>query len=103
MRRNYRFPVDPSFVYVGYFECAVIGLVIGVLSGILASVILKLRIRTSAVGIDALVGAVGCAVTVGVLWRLGIQYNFIVAVTIAILLPLLHQLFRLRRLGLGRS
>ena len=91
------FPVDSSFVYAAYLECAIIALVIGVVSGILALMILKLRLRWTAIAIDALLAASGSVIAVDGLWRLGFQHPFIGAVISAIVLPTLHQLFRFRR------
>lgn len=42
------FPVDPSFVYVAYLLCAIIGLVVGLVSGVVASLILRLPLRRTA-------------------------------------------------------
>ncbi len=91
------FPVDRSFVYVAYLQCAVIGLTIGVLSGILTSIVAKLRIRGPAIAIDALIGAIGSVVAADVLWRVGFGHNFIAALAVSAVLPVLHHLSRLRR------
>jgi uncharacterized membrane protein YeaQ/YmgE (transglycosylase-associated protein family) len=86
------FPVDPSFVYVAYLLCAIIGLVLGLVSGVLVSMLLKLRIRRTAIAMDALLGATGSVIAASGLWRLGFQHPFIAAIISAVVLPGLHQL-----------
>ena len=97
------FPVGNGFAYAVYFECAIIGLALGLVSGILTSVIMKLRIRGKAMAADAILGAGGIVITTDALWRLGFQYNFVVAVIVALALPALHHGFRPRSLGTGRG
>ena len=92
------FPVDPSFVYVAYLLCAIIGLVVGLVSGVVASVILKLPLRRTAIAMDALIGATGSVITANGLWRLGFQRPFIAAIISAVVLPGLHQLVRSKHL-----
>ena len=97
------FPVDPSFVYVAYLLCAIIGLIIGLVSGILALMILKRRVRWTAIAVDALLGASVSVITVDGLWRLGFEQPFIPAVVAAIVLPALHQLFRSRHVHISEK
>jgi hypothetical protein len=97
------FPVDMSFVYVMYLELAVIGLFVGVVSGVLVSITLKLRVRGSAIAIDALLGATGPVIAEAALWKLRFEYPTIPLVIIAIALPALHQLSRFKRMKAGRN
>jgi len=97
------FPIGNDFEYAAYLECAIIGLALGLGSGILTSVIMKLRIRGQAMAVDAILGAAGAVITTDVLWRLGFQYNFVVAVMVALALPALHHGFRPKPLGTGRD
>lgn len=97
------FPIGNGFVFAAYLECAVIGLVLGVASGIVMSLILKVRIRAIAITIDAILGAAGAVITTDALWRIGFQYNFIAAVIVALALPALRHGFHPRRLGTGRN
>ena len=102
IRENKVFPVG-NFEFVAYLECAIIGVVLGLVSGILTSVITKHRIRGIPLAIDAILGAVGACGTIGALWRMGSPYDFVVAVIVALALPALHHGFRPRPLGTGRD
>ncbi len=90
------FPVG-DFSYVVYPEFAVIALFIGAITGSLVSIILKLRVRGSAIVKDALVGASGAVITVYVLGHLEFESGFIAAIIVTVVLPILHELFRFNR------
>jgi membrane protein implicated in regulation of membrane protease activity len=89
------FPVG-DFSTAAYIAVALIGLPLGVISGVLTSILLRLHVRMSAMFIDALLGAAGAVITEAGFWRLyaTFQYNFIVVLIIAVILPALHQYFR---------
>jgi hypothetical protein len=78
-------------------ECAGLGLILGLACGILVSILLKLPIQASAVAADAFVGAAASVITADALWRLGVHYNFIAAVILALVLPALHEFYRFKR------
>lgn len=90
------FPVDQSFAYAAYIECAVIGLVLGIISGMLACLIVRLPLRPSAVALDGALGSIACAVITDLLWRMHVHWNFIVPVIAAIVIPAYHERRRLR-------
>ncbi len=90
------FPVGQSFVYAAYIECAVIGLVLGIISGMLACLIIRLPLRLSSVGLDGALGSIACVVTTDLLWRMHVHWNFILAVITAMVLPAYHERRRLR-------
>jgi len=94
------FPVG-NFEDVVRLECAIIGLVLGLGSGILTSVLWKLRIRGRALAVDAMLGAAGAVITTEGLWRMGSEYNFGAGLVVAIALPALHHGFERRHLGGG--
>lgn len=93
------FPVG-DFTYVAYLTAALMGLVIGAVSGAVAATILKPRVRVSALLIDALLGAGGITATSAMLFRLPPGF-FIVPVIVAIILPILHELFLCNRVPPG--
>jgi hypothetical protein len=95
------FSVDPSFAYIAYLELGVFGLIVGLFSGALVSIILKLRVRGTTIIIDGFLGATGAVITANLLWRFGFQYNFVAAFIIAVSLPALHQIRRSSRLSAG--
>ena len=90
------FPVDQSFVYAAYVECAVIGLVLGIFSGVLVCLIVRLPLRLSAVALDGALGSLACVVVTDLLWRMHVDWNFILAVVTAIVVPAYHERRRLR-------
>lgn len=103
------FPVDPSFRYVAYLELAVITAILSVIAGVATSIILKLRARGSAVALDALLGMTVPVITMEAIWQLALRYivvakvvfpyDFVAAVALALALPVLHSVYRLKRLG----
>jgi len=93
------FPVDPSFLYIAYLECAAIGLVLGLVTGVLASIVLKARIRGSSIALDGILAASMSVIVTGVLWHLarGFRYNFIAAVGVAIAVPAVREFYCFKR------
>ena len=113
------FQIAPIVVVVGYIIIAALGGIIGSLAGVASSMVFKIGLRGTIK--DALLGAIGSVVTVIgsaiVPWprntvseSLGsglhvettmnrFQHPYIAATVAAIILPVVHELFRLR---LGR-
>jgi hypothetical protein len=92
------FPIAPGLVGIGYLVAAIIGLIVGALSGIVVSLILKLRVQ--GIATDAFLGAIGFAVTtiVGATMPWPPKIVTVAASIAAVILPALHQWFRLRHL-----
>jgi hypothetical protein len=90
------YPGMESFAYVAYAEFFVLALLISGVSGVSASLILKLRVRGTAIARDAFLGAIVSVIAFYALWHLGFQYNFIAAIIVAVVLPALYELNRSR-------
>jgi hypothetical protein len=95
------FPVPASFDYVVYPEFAVFALFISGVSGVLVSMILKFRVRGTAMAKDAFLGAAASVITVYVLGHLGFDYSFVTAILVAVLLPALHEFYRYKHMRVG--
>jgi hypothetical protein len=111
--------LPPFTVILKFFVfVAIVGMSAGAVTGLLASVLLKITIRTPAVVIDGFLGLLGSLFgfigTLFVPWpeytvsyenngvietttMSGYQHPWRVALTVAIALPLVHQLFRRKR------
>ncbi len=98
------FPVSISFLLAVLLETAFIGLILGVGSAVAASVILKLRVWSTAIVIDALLGITGTFTVVAILPPLGFDGRFAMIAAVLVVaggLPVLHQFVRFKRLGHG--
>lgn len=92
------YPDYSGFAPIAYTQFAVMMLLVSAASGALICIVLKLRIRGAALAKDALLGAVGSMIAACALWYLGfqhnVQFNFSVAIAVAVALPVLHQFYR---------
>jgi uncharacterized membrane protein YeaQ/YmgE (transglycosylase-associated protein family) len=85
------FPVNWAVAFYSLIVCAIVGMAIGSLTGWLASLIT--RRGTKGVLKDAFLGSLGCVVGIFATYR----HQERVAIALAILLPLVHEIYRLKR------
>jgi hypothetical protein len=96
-----------AFAYFVIFEFVVIMLLVSAASGVFTSRVLKLRVRGGAIAKDALWGAAGSLTACSSLVRFGPPdhgwFDFSAAIVVAIVLPILHEVYRFKRAGPGKG